>query len=82
MTKSTLDLLDSARDANSAQLEAALATARRRSAEEMLRMKYRQEQERIFHELHTNFEVASFDEEIIFVLRPKRSALCTATRAP
>lgn len=53
MMEVTLDLLESARDANSAELEAALATARRKSAEEMVRVRdqNRQEQERIFHKL-------------------------------
>jgi predicted nucleic acid-binding Zn-ribbon protein len=49
----TLDLLESAREANAAELEAALATARRKATEEVIRVRQqsRQEQEKIFYRL-------------------------------
>lgn len=53
MMETTLDLLESARDANAAELEVALATARRKSTEEIMRLRdqNRIEQERTFHKL-------------------------------
>ena len=53
MMEVTLDLLESAREANAAELEAAVATARRMSTEEIMRIRQRNrmEQERIFHKL-------------------------------
>ena len=53
--EATLDLLESARNANGTELDAALATVRRRSTEEMLRIRHEnyQDQERIFHRLCT-----------------------------
>jgi hypothetical protein len=53
MMEVTLDLLESAREANAAELEAALATARRKATEEIVRVRQhiRQEQENIFHRL-------------------------------
>ena len=53
--EATLDLLESARNANDTELDAALATVRRRSTEEMLRIRHEnyQDQERIFHRLCT-----------------------------
>lgn len=55
MMEATLDLLESARDASTAELEAALATARRRATDEMVRTREQnyQDQERIFHRLCT-----------------------------
>lgn len=49
----TVDLLTSARQANEAELDAALATARRRSAEDILRVRHEtsMEKERLFHKL-------------------------------
>jgi len=55
LMEATLDLLESARDANSSELAAALATARRRATEEIKRVHEQnyQDQERIFHKLCT-----------------------------
>jgi hypothetical protein len=64
MMEVTIDLLESAREANSAQLEAALATARRKSTEDMLRVRdqCKQEQERIFHKLCKSYIVQQINE--------------------
>lgn len=49
----TLDLLESAREASSAELEAALATARRKSAEELLKVRNENQEGmwRLYHKL-------------------------------
>ena len=61
MMEVTLDLLESARDANHAQIEAALATARRKTTEDISRVREesRQEQERIFHKLCKSYVVGT-----------------------
>ena len=61
MMEVTLDLLESAREANNAQLEAALATARRKTTEDIIRVRdeSRQEQERIFHKICKSYVVGT-----------------------
>ena len=61
MMEVTLDLLESAREANQAQIEAALATARRKTTEDIIRVRdeSRQEQERIFHKLCKSYVVGT-----------------------
>ena len=53
MMETTLDLLESARDASSAELEAALATARRQAIDDMARIRQRNEieKERLYERL-------------------------------
>jgi chromosome segregation ATPase len=53
MMETTLDLLTSARKANEAELDAALSTARRRAAEEVMRVRQEthREKERLYHKV-------------------------------